>query len=93
MLRLLGVISVALSILFFSCGDFLTRGMHLFKLFSLLGLFFGARASSLKMREPASHPLDTRGLLDVCASVNADLDVPNLLGISTTIGVIGLSIP
>ncbi|KAH9975008.1 hypothetical protein BGW80DRAFT_1225313 [Lactifluus volemus] len=40
------------------------------------------------MREPASHPLDTRGLLDVCASVNADLDVPNLLGSSTTIGVI-----
>ncbi|KAH9975089.1 hypothetical protein BGW80DRAFT_1225415 [Lactifluus volemus] len=62
--------------------------MRLFKLLSLLGLFFWARASSIKMREPASHPLDTRELLDVCASVNADLTVPDLLGILSLVGVI-----
>jgi hypothetical protein len=65
--------------------------MRLFKLFSLLSLFFGARAFSLKSREPAPHPLDVRDLLDVCASINIDLAVPDLLGILTAVGVIGRS--
>ncbi|KAH9975011.1 hypothetical protein BGW80DRAFT_1559478 [Lactifluus volemus] len=52
--------------------------MRLFKLLSLLGLFFWARASSLKTRHPASHPLDARQLSNVCALlVNAVLDVPD----------------
>ena len=75
---------------FFFCGNF-TRGMRLFKFFSLFGLLFGARASSLSSREPAPHPLDTRELLDVCASINAELNVPDLLGIVTAVGVIGSS--
>ena len=66
--------------------------MRLFKLLSLLGLFFGARASSLNTREPASHPLDTRDLLDVCAFVDADLNVPNLLGVLSLVGKISGSI-
>jgi hypothetical protein len=66
--------------------------MRLFKLLSLLGLLFGARASSLKTREPAPHPLDARELLDVCAFVNADLNVPDLLGLLSLVGVIGQSI-
>ncbi|KAH9974991.1 hypothetical protein BGW80DRAFT_1487994 [Lactifluus volemus] len=36
--------------------------MRLFKLLSLLSLFFCARASSLKTRQPASHSLDARDL-------------------------------
>jgi hypothetical protein len=52
--------------------------MRLFKLFSLLSLFFGAHASSLKSREPAPHPLDVRDLLDVCASIDTRLSVPDL---------------
>ncbi|KAI0247441.1 hypothetical protein BJV78DRAFT_1245779 [Lactifluus subvellereus] len=64
--------------------------MRLFKLFSLLSLLFGVRASSLDSRSPAPHPLDTRDLLDVCASINVNLEVPDLLGILTAVGVIDI---
>ena len=69
-----------------------TSLMRLFHVVPTLGLLFGARASSLGPREPAAHPLDARDLLDVCASVNANLEVPNLLGVLTAVGVIGRSI-
>ncbi|KAH9975013.1 hypothetical protein BGW80DRAFT_126310 [Lactifluus volemus] len=51
--------------------------MRLFKLLSLLSLFFWARASSLKTRQPASHPLDARQLSDVpvCAFVSSVVDI------------------
>ncbi|KAI9439296.1 hypothetical protein H4582DRAFT_2076001 [Lactarius indigo] len=62
--------------------------MRLFRALPVLGLLFGARASSLQSREPAAHPLDERDLLDVCASVNTELVVPNILGILTAVGVI-----
>lgn len=62
--------------------------MRLFRLLPALSLLFGARASSLESREPPAHPLDARDLLDVCASVNAELEVPNLLGILTAVGVV-----
>ena len=63
--------------------------MRLFKLFSLFSLLLGARASTSSSHDP--HPLDVRELLDVCAFVNADLEVPNLLGILTILGKIGES--
>ncbi|KAH9975017.1 hypothetical protein BGW80DRAFT_1225325 [Lactifluus volemus] len=52
--------------------------MRLFKLLSLLSLFFWARASSLKTRYPASHPLDVRQLDNVCASVQTELIVTDV---------------
>jgi hypothetical protein len=78
---------------FFSCGDFLTCSMRLFKLISLLGLFFWARASSLKTREPASHPLDARELPDVCALVNEYLAVPLQSGYKDSVGFLCQSFP
>ncbi|KAH9974992.1 hypothetical protein BGW80DRAFT_1251189 [Lactifluus volemus] len=65
--------------------------MRLFKHLSLLGLFFGARASSLKTREPAAHPLDARELLDVCALVKtSDVDFPDQVAILSFMGIICL---
>jgi hypothetical protein len=67
--------------------------MRLFKHLSLLGLFFGARASSLKTREPAAHPLDARELLDVCALVKtSDVDFPDQVAILSFMGIICRSI-
>jgi hypothetical protein len=63
--------------------------MRLSRVIPALSLLFGARASSLDSREPASHPLDVRDLLDVCASINTELAVPDLLGVLTAVGVIG----
>jgi hypothetical protein len=63
--------------------------MRLFSILPFLGLFFVARASRLDSRKPAPHPLDVRELIDVCANINANLQVPNLLGILTAVGVIG----
>ena len=64
--------------------------MRFFRVFPFLSLLFGASASSLDSRAPAAHPLDTRELLDVCASVNVDLEAPNLLGnVLGATGVIG----
>jgi hypothetical protein len=59
--------------------------MRFFRVLPALGLLFGARASSLDSR----HRNDVRDLLDVCASVNAQIAVPNLLGILTAVGVVG----
>jgi hypothetical protein len=67
--------------------------MRLFKLLSLLGLFFGARASSLKTREPASHPLDARELSDVCAFLDTDLSVRIVQGTFYDVGKLSRSIP
>lgn len=64
--------------------------MRFFRVLPFLSLLFGASASSLDSRAPVAHPLDTRELLDVCASVNVDLEAPNLLGnVLGTTGVIG----
>jgi hypothetical protein len=64
--------------------------MRLFHVLPILGLLFGVSASSLDSRAPAAHPLDTRELLDVCASVNVDLQAPELLGdLLGVSGVIG----
>lgn len=64
--------------------------MRLFRILPVLSLLFGARASSLKLPESAAHSLDAcaNGLLDVCAPVNADLVVPDLLGVLTAVGKI-----
>ncbi|KAH8987195.1 hypothetical protein EDB92DRAFT_1818040 [Lactarius akahatsu] len=62
--------------------------MRLFRALPVLSLLVGARASSLQSREPDAHPLDARDLLDVCASVNAELVVPDLLGVLTAVGVV-----
>src|SRR6266702_4435547 len=62
--------------------------MRLFRILPILSLLFGARASSLESREPAAHPLDARDLLEVCASVNVELVVPNLLGVLTAVGIV-----
>ncbi|KAI9439301.1 hypothetical protein H4582DRAFT_2076004 [Lactarius indigo] len=61
---------------------------RLFHALPVLGLLFEARASSLKAREPAAHPLDVRDLLDVCASVNTQIAVPDVHGVLTIAGVI-----
>ena len=64
--------------------------MRLFHVLPILSLLSGASASSLDSRTPAAHPLDTRELLDVCASVDVDLDGPELLGnLLGASGVIG----
>ncbi|KAH9051506.1 hypothetical protein EDB87DRAFT_1694447 [Lactarius vividus] len=64
--------------------------MRLFRVLPVLSLLFGARASSLQSREPAAHPLDARELLDVCASVNADLVVPDVLNVLTAVGALDI---
>ena len=64
--------------------------MRLFRVLPIFSLLFGTRASSLDSRAPDAHPLDARDLLDVCASVDTDLVVPNLLGgILSAAGAIG----
>lgn len=63
--------------------------MRLFHVLPILSFFFGARASSLDSRQRDAHPLDTRDVLDVCASVDAGLVVPDVLGILTAVGNIG----
>lgn len=54
--------------------------MRLFCVLPIFSLLFGARASSLDSRTPTAHPLDARDLIDVCASIDTDLVVPDLLG-------------
>ena len=63
--------------------------MRLFRVLPLLSLLLGGCASSLDSRSPAPHPLDARALIDVCASINANLNVPDLLGILQVAGVVG----
>lgn len=62
--------------------------MRLLHVFPILSFLFGARASSLDSRALAAHPLDARDFLDVCASVNTELVVPDSFGILTAVGVI-----
>ena len=62
--------------------------MRLLHVFPILSFLFGARASSLDSRALAAHPLDARDLLDVCASINTELVVPDSFGILTAVGVI-----
>jgi len=58
--------------------------MRLFRTLPALGgLFFGARASASR--------LDVRATIDVCASLDVELVVPDLLGILTAVGVVGAS--
>ncbi|KAF8260046.1 hypothetical protein EI94DRAFT_1706601 [Lactarius quietus] len=45
--------------------------MRLFRVLPVLSLLFGARASSLDLRQLYSHPRDTRDVLDVCTFVYA----------------------
>lgn len=61
----------------------LIRGMRLLRTLPALALLLGARASDY----------DTRDLLDVCAFVDADLAVPNLLGVVSAFGRLGGLIP
>jgi hypothetical protein len=65
--------------------------MRLFRVLPALSLLFGARASSLDSRAPAPHRNDVRDLLDVCASLDTEVVVPDQLGILTAVGVIGAS--
>lgn len=60
--------------------------MRLFSFLPVLGLFLGTRASS-----QALHRFDLRDLVDVCASINSELVVPDLLGVLTAVGVISES--
>ena len=63
--------------------------MRLSRVLLGLCLLFGARASQLNSRVP--HALDTRELLDVCATIVIDpLDV-NLLELLTLLGLVGSS--
>jgi hypothetical protein len=65
----------------------LARGYHSMRLLRTLpalgGLFFGARASASR--------LDVRAIIDVCASLNVDLAVPDKMGKATAAGVVGAS--
>jgi len=63
--------------------------MRLSRVLPALGLLFGARASQLDSRVP--HTLHARDALDVCASLNTELVVPDLLGVLTAVGLIGAS--
>ena len=64
--------------------------MRLLPALPVLSLLLGARASSLDSRGPASNRLNVREpIVDVCASINAELVVPDLLGILTAVGVVG----
>jgi hypothetical protein len=63
--------------------------MRLFHVLPILSLLFGAHASSLDSRHPDPHPFDARDVLDVCASVDTELVVPDQLGVLTAVGVIG----
>ncbi len=65
--------------------------MHLFRILPVLSLLFGARASYLDSRGAVPHPLDVRDAADVCATVNAELVVPNKQGVPTPVGAIGVS--
>jgi hypothetical protein len=65
----------------------------LFKLLSLLGLFFWACASSsLKTQKPTSHPLDAHELLDMYAFMSRDIIIPNAEDFYFPVGTIGQSI-
>ncbi|KAH9961729.1 hypothetical protein BC827DRAFT_256215 [Russula dissimulans] len=61
--------------------------MRLFRLLPALGVPFGARAFSFESRERDPRPLSARDI-DVCACINAELVVPNSLGIQTPVGVL-----
>ena len=64
--------------------------MHLLPVLSVLGLLIGTRASSLDSRAPASHHLDARQpILDVCATINAELAIPDAQEEVHLIGDIG----
>jgi hypothetical protein len=65
--------------------------MRLFRVLPALSLLFGAgaSASSLDSRDPTPHRNDVRALIDVCASINVQLVVPDLLGVLTAVGLIG----
>ena len=66
--------------------------MRLLRALPALTLLFGARASSsFDSRAPAPHRNDVRDLLDVCASINTVLAVPDAVGILNGVGVIGAS--
>lgn len=65
--------------------------MRLFRFLPALSLLLGARASSLDTRSPKPHRHDVRDLLDVCVYLNADLKVPNALGLLKVVGVLGTS--
>ena len=60
--------------------------MRLSRVLPALGMLFGARASQLDSR--ALRAVDAH---DVCASLNTELVVPDLLGILTAVGLIGAS--
>ena len=77
------------SLLSVQLGNSSSRDMRLSRVLPALGLLFGVRASQLDSRVP--HTLDARDPLDVCASLNTELVVPDLLGILTAVGVIGAS--
>jgi len=62
--------------------------MHLFRILPVLSLFLGARASHVDTREPIPHPLDVRDTFDVCANINAELIIPDLVGKPVDFGLI-----
>jgi hypothetical protein len=65
--------------------------MRLLRALPILSLLFGARASFLDSRAPAPHRNDVRDLLDVCATINTVLVVPDPVGIVNGVGIIGAS--
>jgi hypothetical protein len=68
-----------------------SRDMHPFRLLPVLSLLFGARASNVDSRNAVPHPLDVRDTVDVCATVDTGLVVPNFLGKMTNVGYISAS--
>ena len=65
--------------------------MRFFTVLPVLSLLLGARAHSFDPRNPAPHRLDVRDTPDVCASLDIELVVPDILGILTAVGVISES--
>ena len=65
--------------------------MHPFCLLPVLSLLFGVRASNVESRNAVPHPLDVRDTVDVCATLDTDLVVPDFLGRMTGVGSISAS--
>ena len=65
--------------------------MRIFYVRLIFSLLFGERVSSLDSHQPGVHPFDTLEVLDVCASVGTELEVPNANNSITHVGIFGQS--
>ena len=63
--------------------------MRIFYVRLIFSLLFGERVSSLDSHQPDMHPFDTLEVLDVCASVGTELEVPNVTNGITPVRIFG----